>query len=91
MLSSNDDDESESKPAPKQTEEQGAVAGTDSDLIPGVYEGGLKTWECSIDLVASIDAHIAALEQQGSSAWEWLREKAVLEVSRTHDEAESHR
>jgi hypothetical protein len=22
-----------------------------SDLIPGVYEGGLKTWECSIDLV----------------------------------------
>eukprot|EP00054_Salpingoeca_dolichothecata_P035197 m.4778 g.4778 ORF g.4778 m.4778 type:complete len:284 (-) comp5171_c0_seq1:52-903(-) len=22
-----------------------------SDLIPGVYEGGLKVWECSIDLV----------------------------------------
>jgi len=22
-----------------------------SDLIPGVYEGGLKTWECSLDLV----------------------------------------
>lgn len=22
----------------------------DHDLIPGVYEGGLKTWECSIDL-----------------------------------------
>jgi hypothetical protein len=21
-----------------------------SDLIPGIYEGGLKTWECSIDL-----------------------------------------
>eukprot|EP01134_Creolimax_fragrantissima_P003309 CFRG3309T1 len=24
---------------------------TKSDLIPGVYEGGLKTWECSIDLL----------------------------------------
>lgn len=22
-----------------------------TDIIPGVYEGGLKTWECSIDLV----------------------------------------
>lgn len=21
-----------------------------TDLIPGVYEGGLKTWECSLDL-----------------------------------------
>ena len=25
-------------------------AAYNSDLIPGVYEGGLKTWECSIDL-----------------------------------------
>ncbi|KAJ3767942.1 hypothetical protein FB446DRAFT_792716 [Lentinula raphanica] len=24
---------------------------TPSDLVPGVYEGGLKTWECSLDLV----------------------------------------
>ena len=23
-----------------------------SDLVPGVYEGGLKTWECSIDLAS---------------------------------------
>ncbi|KIK06010.1 hypothetical protein K443DRAFT_674583 [Laccaria amethystina LaAM-08-1] len=22
-----------------------------SDLVPGVYEGGLKTWECSLDLI----------------------------------------
>ena len=22
-----------------------------TDLIPGVYEGGMKTWECSMDLV----------------------------------------
>eukprot|EP00128_Syssomonas_multiformis_P010940 Colp12_sorted_trinity150504_noHs@16377 len=24
---------------------------TNSDLVPGVYEGGFKVWECSIDLV----------------------------------------
>jgi len=26
-----------------------------SDLVPGVYEGGLKTWECSVDLAAYLD------------------------------------
>ena len=26
-----------------------------SDLVPGVYEGGLKTWECSLDFVEYID------------------------------------
>lgn len=25
-----------------------------SDLVPGVYEGGLKTWECSIDLAGCV-------------------------------------
>ncbi|KAK0569857.1 hypothetical protein OC861_000568 [Tilletia horrida] len=31
----------------------GAV-GADSDLVPGVYEGGLKTWECASDLIAEL-------------------------------------
>lgn len=26
-----------------------------SDLVSGVYEGGLKTWECSLDLVDVLD------------------------------------
>jgi protein-histidine N-methyltransferase len=26
-----------------------------SDLVPDVYEGGLKTWECSLDLVNYLD------------------------------------
>ncbi|KAH9849045.1 hypothetical protein C2E23DRAFT_738159 [Lenzites betulinus] len=25
-----------------------------SDLVPGIYEGGLKTWECSLDLVEAL-------------------------------------
>ncbi|KAF5348731.1 hypothetical protein D9758_006815 [Tetrapyrgos nigripes] len=28
---------------------------TPSDLVPGVYEGGLKTWECSLDLAEYLD------------------------------------
>lgn len=28
-----------------------------SDLIPKVYEGGLKTWECSLDLVDYLDGN----------------------------------
>ncbi|XP_064614081.1 uncharacterized protein LOC135477807 [Liolophura sinensis] len=31
---------------------------TQSDLLPGVYEGGLKVWECSLDLVN----HLSSLE-----------------------------
>ncbi|KAF8880028.1 hypothetical protein BD779DRAFT_1612805 [Infundibulicybe gibba] len=26
-----------------------------SDLVPGVYEGGLKTWECSLDLASYLE------------------------------------
>ncbi|KAF9492580.1 hypothetical protein BDN71DRAFT_1451286 [Pleurotus eryngii] len=27
-----------------------------SDLVPGVYEGGLKTWECALDLVDYLES-----------------------------------
>ena len=27
------------------------------DIIPGVYEGGLKVWECTIDLLKYIVSH----------------------------------
>lgn len=41
----------------------------DSDLVSGVYEGGLKIWECSLDLVDYISAN--ALE---------FKDKSVLEL-----------
>jgi hypothetical protein len=31
---------------------------TDSDLVPGIYEGGLKTWECALDLAAYLDRDV---------------------------------
>lgn len=42
-----------------------------SDLVPGVYEGGLKTWECSVDLVDHLNS---ASETQD------IRGERVLEV-----------
>lgn len=35
----------------------------DTDLIPGVYEGGLKVWECSLDLCRHLAEEIVRLEQ----------------------------
>ncbi|CAD6909887.1 unnamed protein product, partial [Tilletia laevis] len=35
---------------------EAAAVGADSDLVPGVYEGGLKTWECAADLIAELHA-----------------------------------
>ena len=45
-------------------------AGT--DLIPGLYEGGLKTWEGGVDLVEVL----GSLGDVG----EWVRGSKVLEV-----------
>lgn len=47
-----------------------------SDLIPGVYEGGLKTWECSLDLVAYLDS----LKDQ--SNYSGFIGRNILEVSK---------
>jgi predicted nicotinamide N-methyase len=33
-----------------------------SDLVPGVYEGGLKVWECSIDLCRYLQANNIIIE-----------------------------
>ncbi|KAF7305767.1 hypothetical protein HMN09_00730400 [Mycena chlorophos] len=45
-----------------------------SDLVPGVYEGGLKTWECSLDLVHYVDG-IA-----GTSGGSYFAGKRILEA-----------
>ena len=46
-----------------------------SDLIPGVYEGGLKTWECSLDLVHCMDSI------HGDEIGTQLRGRRILEVN----------
>jgi protein-histidine N-methyltransferase len=46
-----------------------------SDLVPGLYEGGLKTWECSLDLVDCLDSF-----QKSQGICMDIRGKRVLEV-----------
>ncbi|KAM5531003.1 hypothetical protein V8D89_015330 [Ganoderma adspersum] len=45
-----------------------------SDLVPGIYEGGLKTWECSLDLVACLSSIY------GPQIENALRRKRILEL-----------
>ncbi len=45
-----------------------------SDVVPGVYEGGLKTWECSLDLVDCL--HMI----YGDGISPAVRGKRILEV-----------
>jgi protein-histidine N-methyltransferase len=61
-------------PAPTSTSALGFLDAP-SDLVPGVYEGGLKTWECSLDLVGYLDSFRDADSSYFSG-------KRVLEVSR---------
>jgi protein-histidine N-methyltransferase len=49
----------------------------DTDLIPGTYEGGLKTWEGGIDLVEVL----AEYDQKTKKLIERIRGKRVIEVS----------
>lgn len=46
-----------------------------SDLVPGEYEGGFKTWECSVDLVSYLR------RSNGAVGCEWLKGKHILEAS----------
>lgn len=43
-----------------------------SDLIPGVYEGGMRVWECSLDLVEYLDGRNDIQDYRG---------KRIIEVS----------
>ncbi|GAB1526847.1 Histidine protein methyltransferase 1 [Rhizoctonia solani] len=62
----------------KAKEDQAAIefASRPSDLVPRVYEGGMKTWECSLDLAAYVlDEHVRGkkvLEDYNSSVLEYV-------------------
>ncbi|SNX87303.1 related to HPM1 - AdoMet-dependent methyltransferase [Melanopsichium pennsylvanicum] len=73
MLVDEDEEEQEIEAAAVPGASSGAVTATqvsvdaESDLIPGVYEGGLKTWECALDLVETIDALQASCNDRDCS------------------------
>lgn len=53
------------------------VADTHTDLIPGVYEGGLKTWECSLDLVATLAERLPSYHAEDAS---WPSGRHIVEL-----------
>jgi hypothetical protein len=57
-------------------DEQAALVDAPADLVPGVYEGGLKTWECALDLATYLDRDFL-----GAHAGRRMRGLRVLEVS----------
>ncbi len=62
--------------ADEDTEDQPYID-ADTDLIPGTYEGGLKTWEGGLDLV-QVCSELQDQMEGGVSGW--IRGKSVLEV-----------
>ncbi|GAB4844060.1 hypothetical protein Ancab_014024 [Ancistrocladus abbreviatus] len=56
---------------------QEVFALSNSDLVPGTYEGGLKLWEGSLDLIKALDLEI----QSGHLSFE---RKKVLEIGCGH-------
>lgn len=68
-------------------EQTTAFVDAPADLVPGTYEGGLKTWECALDLAAYLDRDV--LKAQGgveeeaaaAAAGRRVRGSRVLEVS----------
>jgi len=50
-----------------------------ADLVPGTYEGGLKTWECALDLAAYLDRDVLGAHA-GAAAGRRVRGSRVLEV-----------
>lgn len=55
------------------------AAPSDSDLVPGVYEGGLKVWEASIDLVKYLASSLSTI-CKGEGATGEPGRKNALEV-----------
>lgn len=75
MLLSGDDEDSDDEQAAESSEAPyDAHIDQHSDLTPGVYEGGLKTWECALDLVDVLNTML--LSHNGLT----LQDKHVLEL-----------
>jgi len=66
-------------------ERTAAFVDAPADLVPGAYEGGLKTWECALDLAAYLDRDVLGSHSESEAAatatGRRIRGLRVLEVS----------
>ncbi|OWZ55984.1 hypothetical protein C349_00681 [Cryptococcus neoformans var. grubii Br795] len=65
-----------------ENEDEGDYVDAKTDLIPGLYEGGLKTWEGGVDLVEVLARSLPGntTEEQNKNVGEWVKGGKVLEV-----------
>lgn len=85
LIDEEEDEATDNGTAQKSTRQQMVDGKVDahSDLVPGVYEGGLKTWECALDLVETLDALHSTASHNDSSRSTWshrLSGKHILEL-----------
>lgn len=71
------------KDATPEDEDEDNYVDAKTDLIPGLYEGGLKTWEGGVDLVEVLARSLlgSTVEEQDNNVGEWVKGGKVLEVS----------
>ena len=62
-------------------EQTTAFVDAPADLVPGTYEGGLKTWECALDLAAYLDRGVLKAQTGVVAAGRRVHGLRVLEVS----------
>jgi protein-histidine N-methyltransferase len=64
-------------------EQTTAFVDAPADLVPGTYEGGLKTWECALDLAAYLDRDVLKTQAgvAAATAGRRVHGSRVLEVS----------
>jgi protein-histidine N-methyltransferase len=59
-----------------ETSEKQEYVDASSDLIPGLYEGGLKTWEGGVDLIKVLSDMVGNEDKVGA----WAVGGRILEV-----------
>lgn len=47
------------------------------DITPGLYEGGLKTWECSIDLASYVASQQLIDQDMNSRPWHVIEVRSI--------------
>lgn len=77
-MDDDNDTENENEDSNLDKKDASEYVDANTDLVPGTYEGGLKTWEGGMDLVEVLNE---AREEDPVGFVESLRGKRFLEVS----------
>jgi protein-histidine N-methyltransferase len=77
-MPSDDEEDHPSAAEAQEDQDTATYVNADTDLIPGTYEGGLKTWEGGMDLVEVLEEQHRRIPGGVGS---WARGKRILEVS----------